>query len=163
MSNPKFATWRPRIGLVCATLGLLLLVAALLPYLRYASVPSNLHSQEMLQHTRALNVLWCASFYGSVVLFFTVWIRLGSLGRISRQFWGISLCPDDIRRDVWTLRMSVTWRKLISQPQGTRFEIFRSALDSRIRRPVGGQLRALPELARSRFPAGMTTRKTPSF
>jgi hypothetical protein len=69
MKNPNFAVWRRRIGVACAALGLLLFVAALLSYLRYASDPSNLHVQERLQHAGALNFLWCASLYGSMILF----------------------------------------------------------------------------------------------
>jgi hypothetical protein len=80
MKNPNFAVWRRRIGVACAALGLLLFVAALLPYLRYASDPGNLHVQERLQHARALNFLWSASLYGSMFPFVASLFGLG-LGR----------------------------------------------------------------------------------
>ncbi len=77
MRNPNFAVWRRRIGVVCAALGLFLFVAALLTYLRYASDPINLHVQERLQHGRALNLLWSASFYGSMALLVVSLFGLG--------------------------------------------------------------------------------------
>jgi hypothetical protein len=77
MRNPNFAVWRSRIGVVCAALGLLLFVAGLLTYLRYPSDPNNLHVEERLQHARALNLLWSASFYGSVTLLVVSLFGLG--------------------------------------------------------------------------------------
>jgi hypothetical protein len=44
----------------------LLFVAALLPYLRYASDLNNLHAQERIRHAQALSRLWRTSFFGSV-------------------------------------------------------------------------------------------------
>jgi hypothetical protein len=38
-----------------------------LPYLRFAD-PSNMHMQERLRHARALNMLWVATLYSSLVL-----------------------------------------------------------------------------------------------
>jgi hypothetical protein len=68
VKSPKIAVWRRRVGVVCAVIGIVLFAAALLPYLRYAANLNDLHVQERLQHARALNLLWSASIYGSIVL-----------------------------------------------------------------------------------------------
>ena len=68
MSNPNFAVWRRRIGIACSALGLLLFGIALLIYERYAAPLIDVHVQERLQHAHELNMLWSASFYGSLAL-----------------------------------------------------------------------------------------------
>ncbi|WP_158941720.1 hypothetical protein [Granulicella sp. S190] len=68
MKNQNFTMWRRWIGVVCAVLGLLLFVAALLTYLRYASDLANLHVEERLQYARALSLLWSVTFRGSLAL-----------------------------------------------------------------------------------------------
>ena len=66
MNNPAVAVWRTKLGITCAATGLILFIAALFPYLRYASDLNNLHDQERIRHARALSLLWRASFFGSV-------------------------------------------------------------------------------------------------
>ena len=77
MRNQKIEVWRRKIAFAGAALGTLLFIAALLPYLRYFSDPNNLHSQEPLRYAVALNLLWSASFYGSMVLFVISMFGLG--------------------------------------------------------------------------------------
>ena len=66
MKNPAVAVWRTRLGITCATIGLVLFLAALFPYLRYASDLNNLHDQERIRHAQTLSLLWRAGFFGSV-------------------------------------------------------------------------------------------------
>ena len=63
--------------MICAALGLILFIAALLPYLRYAADISNLHVQERIQHAQALGLLWRISFFGSAALGFVSLFGLG--------------------------------------------------------------------------------------
>lgn len=57
--------------------GLILFLAALLPYLRYAADLSNVHTQERIQHAQALALLWRVSFFGSAALGFGSLFGLG--------------------------------------------------------------------------------------
>ena len=77
MSKESVAMLRRRLGMTCAVLGLFLFVAALLPYLRYAADLSNLHTQERIQHARALGLLWRISFFGSATFGFGSLFGLG--------------------------------------------------------------------------------------
>jgi hypothetical protein len=81
MSIQSASIWRKRLGTICAALGLLLFVCALLPYLRYAADLSNLHTQERIEHAYALGLLWRASLFGSVAFGF------GSLFGVGWRRW----------------------------------------------------------------------------
>src|ERR1035437_1725553 len=77
MRKPRIAVCRRTIGIVSASLGLLLFAGSCFVYLRYASDPSNLHVHERLQHARTLALFWDSSFYGSMVLFAVSLFGLG--------------------------------------------------------------------------------------
>jgi hypothetical protein len=77
MKNPNFAIWRRRIGIPCSGPGLLLFGVALLTYERYDAPVIEVHVQERLQYARELNMLWCASFYGSLALLIVSLFGLG--------------------------------------------------------------------------------------
>jgi hypothetical protein len=110
MSKKSIAMWRRNLGVTCTGLGLLLFVAALLPYLSLCRRPqqpapsganpacARIGVAVENQHLRLCH-FWIR---------LAVWFRVGSLARDCRQRRSFHLRPDDLGRNVRTLRLLVT-------------------------------------------------------